>query len=62
MFRRKQTFLITLWVENDERDGARETDWRASVEHLGTRRRLYFREMGDLVGFLSGWLVRNSTR
>jgi len=33
----------------------RAADWRGSVEHVHSRRRLYFTDLIDLVTFLAGY-------
>ena len=56
MSSRKQAFLVKLWVDGD-RDATVAAPARAgargSVEHLASKRRLYFNEMAQLVEFLS---------
>jgi hypothetical protein len=53
MARRKDTFVVNLWLEPDETGQPRGADWRGSVEHLTTRRRLYFSDLVELVAFLA---------
>jgi len=54
MARRKDVFFVSLWRDGD---GLVPTaDWRGSVEHVHSRRRLYFRELIDLVAFLAGYM------
>lgn len=55
MGRRKDVFLLNLWREGEDSERARIADWRASIEHVQTRRRLYFTELIDLVTFLAGY-------
>ena len=54
---RKHAFLVSLWVESVATD-ASESGWRGSIEHLRTRRRRYFRDMTELVRFLTDWTGR----
>jgi len=53
--RRKDVFLVNLWREGDCHDRPRAADWRGSVEHVHSRRRLYFTDLIDLVTFLAGY-------
>ncbi len=59
MSRRKDAFLVNLWRELG-RDDPGHADWRGSVEHLASRRRLYFTGITDLVAFLSEY-TRDAT-
>lgn len=56
--RRKAAFLVSLWLEPS---ASAEAQWRGSVEHLASGRRLYFNQIAALIGFLSDWL-RDSSR
>jgi hypothetical protein len=56
--RRKYTFLVNLWLEPGRGGSAADGDWRGSVEHLASGRRLYFNHIASLVGFLTNWLGR----
>jgi hypothetical protein len=47
----KASFLVTIWTERSE-ESTGPTAWRGSVEHLTTRRRLYFSAPSELIGFL----------
>jgi hypothetical protein len=54
MARRKETFIVKLWIDSDGGGtGTQRSGCRGSVEHLATRRRLYFSEVVELVEFLS---------
>jgi hypothetical protein len=53
MARRKESFIVKLWIDSDAATGAQRAGCRGSVEHLATRRRLYFSEVVELVEFLS---------
>lgn len=55
--RGKDSFLITLWIEADGAEPAVVFPWRGSVEHLGTKVRLYFSDPNELIGFLTRHLV-----
>jgi hypothetical protein len=55
MARRKDAFLVNLWFERNGPGEPRAADWRGSVEHLTTRRRLYFTDIVELVTFLAGY-------
>jgi hypothetical protein len=59
MARRKDAFLVNLWREL-RRDESGHAEWRGSVEHLASRRRLYFTGITDLVTFLSDY-TRDAT-
>ena len=52
--RRKDVFLVNLWREGDGHK-LPSADWRGSVEHVHSRRRLYFTDLIDLVTFLVGY-------
>ena len=58
MARRKDAFLVNLWFEPDGTGEPRGADWRGSVEHLTTRRRLYFTDVVQLVTFLAGYTAQ----
>ena len=66
MGRRKDVFLVSLWHEGAGHDQPRAADWRGSVEHVHSRRRLYFTDLIDLVTFLAGYTnadeLENGTR
>jgi hypothetical protein len=53
MNRRKDAFLVNLWVESEEGQTLGNPRWRGSVEHLATRRRLYFNDLTELVAILA---------
>lgn len=55
MARFKDAFLVNLWFETTSDGDAAGSGWRGSVEHLASRRRLYFTALGDLVSFLSNY-------
>jgi hypothetical protein len=52
MRRWKETFIVNLWIESDPNESDKRANLRGSVEHLPTRRRLYFSELAELVEFL----------
>jgi hypothetical protein len=56
MSSRKQAFLVKLWVAGEgteDRTPPVPGGARGSVEHLESKRRLYFSEMTQLVAFLT---------
>ena len=55
MGRRKDVFLVNLWREGAGQGQPRAADWRGSVEHVQSRRRLYFTDLIELVTFLTGY-------
>jgi hypothetical protein len=55
MKRRKDVFLVNLWREAEEHDRPPAADWRGSVEHVRSSRRLYFTDLIELVAFLAGY-------
>jgi hypothetical protein len=55
--RQKASFLVSFWLEPGG-DAPRDGAWRGSVEHLSSGQRLYFNQIANLIGFLSGWLER----
>lgn len=57
----KASFLVTIWSEAAEGD-AELPLWRGSVEHLASRRRLYFSSPNDLIGFLVCQIQRRGSR
>lgn len=60
--RRKATFLVRLWFEpTGEVLPEHHNGWRGSVEHLDSRRCLYFTHVTDLVAFLATETGRSST-
>jgi hypothetical protein len=53
---RRQAFLVKIWVDGDGESPATLTVGsraRGSVEHLESKRRLYFSEMAQLIEFLA---------
>lgn len=46
---RDQLFIVRLWPE----PGKRGSDWRGSVEHVGSGQRMYFGRLGDMADFIS---------
>jgi hypothetical protein len=58
MIRRKYAFIVKLWFEAADEETPDSRGWRGSVENLGTRRRLYFSEIAELVNFLATWTGR----
>ena len=55
MGRRKDVFLVNVWRDGGALGYARDAEWRGSVEHIHTRRRLYFTDLIDLVAFLAAY-------
>jgi hypothetical protein len=56
MSSRKQAFLVKLWVTDEGTTDAASPvpgGARGSVEHLESKRRLYFSEIAQLVAFLT---------
>jgi hypothetical protein len=62
MTRHKNVFLLTLWVVAEDADGAGLAKWRGCVEHLATKRRLYFSELTDLVRYVEQHIDRSQAR
>lgn len=56
--RGKDSFLVTLWIEADGTESAPLIPWRGSVEHLATKRRLYFSNPNELIGFLTHHIIK----
>ena len=52
---RRVTFLIRLWVEDDE---TLENSWRGQVEHVQTGENQYVQEMAQVVSFIEERLER----
>jgi hypothetical protein len=60
---RKQAFLVKLWLEADDVGTPASRGWRrGSVEHLESRRRLYFSDVGELLDFFASWSGRRDSR
>lgn len=55
--RGKDSFLVTLWTDADDARSAAAFSWRGSVEHLATKRRLYFSDPNELIVFLTRHLI-----
>jgi hypothetical protein len=53
MAARIEVFSITVWVEPDGRAPDPGASWRGCVEHPATQNRLYFRDMAELIGFIT---------
>ena len=60
--RGKDSFLVTLWTDGSYTDGGVAAGWRGSVEHLATRRRLYFSAPSELIGFLGNQVRESGAR
>jgi hypothetical protein len=60
--RGKDSFLVTLWSEERDAGTGTAPPWRGSVEHLSTKRRLYFSAPSELIGFLGRHLQKTGTR
>ena len=55
MSRRGQhAFLLKFWLEDTEPDGdwGAQPAWRGSIEHIESKRRLYFNGLSAVRGFL----------
>jgi hypothetical protein len=54
-------FIIRLWIETGT-IGNPEALWRGSIAHVGTKRRIYFSDLNEAVGFIQEQLgLRLST-
>ena len=63
MNKRKQAFLVNLWVEDgDVETPASRAWWRGCVEHLESRQRLYFSDVVELLDFFASWGGRRDLR
>jgi hypothetical protein len=60
--RGRDSFLVTLWTEGTDDGSNAAPAWRGSVEHLSTRRRLYFSAPSELIGFLGSQMKKAGTR
>lgn len=47
-------FVVRVWWETN--DGNSPGEWRGSVEHVASRTKRYFRNMGKLTAFIEGQL------
>ena len=56
----KDSFLVTLWSESSEGDSECLPLWRGSVEHLTSKRRLYFTGPNELISFIARYAKRAS--
>ena len=48
--RPEHAFLVRTWREPGDAGG--HAEWRGLVEHLHTKQRRYFRDLGDLCAFI----------
>ena len=46
---------MNVWRDGSSASYSRDSEWRGSVEHLRTRRRLYFTHLVELVAFLAAY-------
>jgi hypothetical protein len=60
--RSKDSFLVTLWTEGGDAGTDAAPAWRGSVEHLPTKRRLYFSAPSELIGFLGNHIRKAGAR
>ena len=60
--RGKDSFLVTLWSEGRGAGTDAALAWRGSVEHLSTKRRLYFSAPSELIGFLGSHIQNAGAR
>lgn len=51
---------MTLWNESGEEESERSPLWRGSVEHLTSKRRLYFTGPNELISFIARYAKRAS--
>jgi len=58
----KDLFLVTLWTEPRNGGTRAAPAWRGSVEHLFTKRRLYFSDPSELIGFLGSHMQKAGAR
>jgi hypothetical protein len=47
------TFIVRLWTEQA---GDEASQWRGQVEHVQSERAQYFRELDQMVAFITGYL------
>jgi len=57
--RPEHLFVVRMWREAD---AAPEDEWRGSVEHIGSRTRLYFAGLDTLRAFIQTQLTRLGAR
>jgi hypothetical protein len=60
--RGKDSFLVRLWTEGGHADTEAAPAWRGSVEHLSSKRRLYFSAPSELIGFLGSHIQKAGAR
>ncbi len=53
----KNSFLVTLWSESNEGESEGSPLWCGSVEHLTSKRRLYFTGPNELIGFIARYVA-----
>lgn len=49
-------FVVKVWLEGREIAGA-TPEWRGRVDHVQSGRRIYFRDLGELLGFVQQFLA-----
>ena len=50
-----QVFIIRIWVERREIEGA-PTEWRGVIEHIPGGQRRYLKDLGDILVFIRPYL------
>jgi hypothetical protein len=53
---RSASFIVRIWREQGAQDSA-FTEWRGSIEHVGSSDRLFFRELKAMTEFLKRHLA-----
>ncbi len=55
--RRDQVFIVRLWIEPREIEGAAPV-WRGRIEHVSTGEQRYVDSLDEIVEFITAYLVR----
>ena len=48
-------FVVKLWLERREIAGARP-EWRGRIDHVQSGKRVYFRDIAEIMRFIQGFL------
>ena len=46
------SFILRIWHETTDCNEEQSSDWRGSIDHVGTGRRLYFHDLEGIVRFV----------
>ena len=49
------TFIVKVWLERRELEGA-QPEWRGRIDHVPSGRQVYFRDIADIIHFIQAFL------